>query len=74
MDAENFDLHVTQSTDPWLIEFYRHDCPHCIALAPTVEKLADYFEGEVRVGHVDVEVESNKPLLKFFHIEYCPVI
>ena len=29
LDAENFDLHVIQSTDPWLVEFYRDDCLHC---------------------------------------------
>jgi len=37
-----------------MLDFYAESCPPCRALMPTVEKLADEYEGRVDIQKVDV--------------------
>ncbi len=52
---DNFDSEVLQSDLPVLVDFTATWCGPCKALAPIVEKLADEFEGKVKVGKLDID-------------------
>ena len=51
----NFDSDVLKSDVPVLVDFTATWCGPCKMLAPIVEKLADEFEGKVRVGKCDID-------------------
>jgi thioredoxin 1 len=60
----NFETEVLKSSTPFLLDFGAVWCQPCRALAPIVEKLADEFQGKVRVGKLDTD-ESPVTATKF---------
>jgi len=54
-DEKNFDAEVLKADVPVLVDFTATWCGPCKALAPIVEKLADEFEGKVKVGKLDID-------------------
>ena len=55
-DDNNFETEVLQADTPVLVDFHATWCGPCKVLAPIVEKLADEFEGKLKVGKVDIDV------------------
>ena len=55
----NFDSDVLKSSVPVLVDFTATWCGPCKALAPIVEKVADEFSGQVRVGKCDIDDSPN---------------
>jgi thioredoxin 1 len=51
----NFDSEVLKSPVPFLLDFSAVWCGPCKVLAPIVEKLADEYQGKVRVGKLDID-------------------
>jgi thioredoxin 1 len=51
----NFDSEVLKSDVPVLVDFTATWCGPCKALAPIVDKVADEFQGKVKVGKVDID-------------------
>ena len=51
----NFDQEVLQASTPVLVDFTATWCGPCRALAPIVEKVADEFEGKIKVGKLDID-------------------
>lgn len=51
----NFETDVLKSDVPVLVDFTATWCGPCKQLAPIVEKLADDFAGQVRVGKCDID-------------------
>ncbi len=55
IDDQNFEAEVLQAQTPVLIDFHATWCGPCKLLTPIVEKLADEFEGKLKVGKVDID-------------------
>lgn len=54
LTESNFD-EVISSNDVVLVDFWATWCGPCKMLAPTIEELANDYEGKVPVGKVDVD-------------------
>lgn len=57
--AENFEEEVLKSDIPVLVDFYADWCPPCKMMAPLVEKIAEEFDGRLKVGKLDVDANEN---------------
>lgn len=56
---QNFGKQVLESTVPVLIEFTADWCPPCKMLAPIVHEIAHKYEGKLRVGLLDSDVNID---------------
>jgi thioredoxin 1 len=54
-NQNNFEAEVLKSDVPVLVDFTATWCGPCKALAPIVEKIADDFQGKVKVGKLDID-------------------
>ena len=54
-NQSNFESEVLKSDVPVLVDFTATWCGPCKALAPIVEKIADEFQGKVKVGKLDID-------------------
>ncbi len=68
----NFESEVMNSTLPVLIDFYADWCGPCRMLAPTVEQLAEEYEGRIKVGKVNVDEEPE--LANRFRVASIPTL
>lgn len=56
---ENFQNEVVSSSQPVLVDFWAEWCQPCRLLAPTIDKIASQFGGQVKVGKVDIDTNQN---------------
>jgi len=72
---ENFKSEILESELPALVDFGASWCPPCRALEPIIKDLVDEFEGQVKIGSVNVDTcretagkygIMNVPTLIFF--------
>lgn len=56
---ENFENEVLKSDIPVLVDFYADWCGPCKMMMPVVEKLAEKYDGKVKVGKVNSDENSN---------------
>ena len=68
----NFDSEVIHSTVPVLVDFTATWCGPCKALAPIVEKVADEFEGKIKVGKLDID--NNAEMTKKYGVRSVPTV
>jgi thioredoxin 1 len=74
-DESNFEAEVLQSDLPVFVDFYADWCGPCKMMSPVIDKLADEFEGKIKVGKINVDDYSeiaaqynimSIPNMKFF--------
>lgn len=68
----NFESEVIQSDTPVLVDFWAEWCQPCKMLGPTIEKIANEYEGKVKVGKVDTD--SNRETAVKFNITAIPTV
>jgi thioredoxin 1 len=61
---ENFDAEVLKSDIPVLVDFYADWCGPCKMMMPVVEKMAEKYDGKVKVGKVNSD-ENNQLAAKY---------
>lgn len=57
--TDNFEAEVLKSDIPVLVDFYADWCGPCKMMMPVVEKMAETYEGKVKVGKVNSDEESE---------------
>ena len=67
---DSFEKEVLESKEPVLIDFYADWCGPCKMMAPVVEKLAEKYEGKVKVGKVNSDDEPE--LAQMFQVMSIP--
>jgi thioredoxin 1 len=55
----NFDKEVLQASQPVLVDFWAEWCMPCRAIAPTIEELAEEYQGKAVVGKLDTDTNRN---------------
>jgi thioredoxin 1 len=57
----NWDAEVLNSSEPVLVDFWADWCQPCKALVPTIEALAEQYQGRLKVGKMNVEDNDSVP-------------
>ena len=60
VNADTFEQEVVQSEMPVVVDFWGPQCKPCLALMPSVEKLAEEYDGKLKV--VKVDASKNRRL------------
>ncbi|MEM1354435.1 MAG: thioredoxin [Planctomycetota bacterium] len=56
---DNFQAEVLESDQPVLVDFWAEWCMPCRMLAPVIDKIADTYDGKVKVGKLDTEAARD---------------
>ena len=68
----NFQSEVLDSDQPVLVDFWAAWCGPCRAVGPTIEELAEQFDGTVKVGKLNIDENPQSP--SGFKIHSIPAV
>ena len=68
--VSNFEAEVLKSELPVLVDFYADWCSPCKMMAPLVEKIAEEYEGRIKVGKCNVDAQM--PLAQKYRVSSIP--
>lgn len=58
---QDFAAEALQADMPVLVDFWADWCRPCHALAPTIEALAEEYQGRIKVAKLDVDANPETP-------------
>ena len=70
VNEQNFQTEVLQSAETVLVDFYADWCGPCKMMAPVVEKLAEEFDGRIKIGKCNVD--ENMQLAQSYRVASIP--
>ncbi len=68
--ADNFDKEVLEASEPVLVDFYADWCNPCRMMGPVVARMAEAFEGRLKVGKCNID--ENMQLAQTYRISSIP--
>lgn len=68
--SENFKAEVLESEVPVLVDFFAEWCGPCKMMAPLVEKMAEKYEGRMKIGKLNVEEAMD--VAQRYHVMNIP--
>ena len=72
VNNQSFETEVLQANVPVLVDFYADWCMPCKMFAPTLEALAEEYEGKLKV--VKVNVDESTPLAQKHRVMSIPTL
>jgi thioredoxin 2 len=63
LSDQNFTETVLRSPLPFLVNFFSPNCGPCKLLSPTINKMARDYEGRLKVGSLNVDINQYVPTL-----------
>ena len=70
--SENFEQEVLKAEVPVLVDFFATWCMPCKMFAPTLEAVAEAYEGKLKV--VKVDVDQATPLAQKYRVMSIPTL
>lgn len=71
-NSANFGKDVLQSDMPVLVDFYADWCPPCQMIAPSLELLADEYQGKAKI--VKINIDENPELSAIYAVRNIPTL
>ena len=72
LDNENFESEVINSEIPVLVDFWATWCGPCKMIAPFIERLANEYDGRLKVCKADVDQAAD--LAQAFNVSSIPTV
>jgi len=68
----NFETEVLKADTPVLVDFWAEWCMPCRMLAPTIDEIANEYQGKAKVGKVDTD--ANRDVSVKYGIQAIPTV
>ena len=72
VDDGNFDQMVLQANNPVLVDLWAPWCRPCLMLAPTLDELADEYDG--KINFVKLDIDQNPKTASRYGIMSIPTL
>jgi thioredoxin 1 len=72
VNQNSFGTEVLQSRAPVLVDFWATWCQPCLAISPLVKKLAETYQGRLKV--VKVDTDENQDLAAKYEVTGIPCL